>query len=613
MNVMFKSGRSSSGKLRRPLLLLILLFISCSVSALARPLVLEEFILQKRPATHAVSSRDEVAYIIEPRFNDNEELTVDRRLVNVGELFVWSKGRAPRSLGEAAEFVSYSPDGSWLVTAVPEGDAFRFRLFSRDSDTVVDLGWTDKGFFRSGWTSDGRFLYRESIPLPDDSMLTIDTLNVAFDPVSRLVLHDLRTGESRTLDEGNYFDVTVSPSHPVVGWLKLHDFPTLPKTFGWQNWSCEAGLLDLETGKRGHKVLKPQQNQPITLAWVKDGATLSVQAPEELWQISATNIESVKALGPSVPKPKPSLEVSQSFWEIKAAGETLWSNDPSWKDVEVGRPLHLQGEDGSHHWLLLPPAEVEKPSAGYPVVCWVYPGKSYDEKPPYSFDLSDYDPYHPGLFTAKGYAVYLPSILPEHPSGNLTDGLGSADNEPAQAMISAFQQSLVPLEASGWIDRSRLAVAGHSGGGNLSMEIAASSTPITTAMAFSGISDRAAWYLQFPGHFWERRPSEILLWKHIYYNWGEPGQGNMGVPPWENPERWTRNSPVYRADLVDAPLLLVSGRPDATGSQAMFTALERQKKPARFLYFPDEQHFVTGRENQRKLWKEIYKWLEAKL
>ena len=125
----------------------------------------------------------------------------------------------------------------------------------------------------------------------------------------------------------------------------------------------------------------------------------------------------------------------------------------------------------------------------------------------------------------------------------------------------------------------------------------------------SGISDRACWYLTFPRNAAYDSQQAVLIWKHIYYFWGELSQGDMGVPPWEDPARWTRNSPVYRAGQVTAPLLLVSGNTDSLGSEAMFTALERQGKKVRFLHFADEPHYVSGYENFMRLWDEIFTWL----
>ena len=40
----------------------------------------------------------------------------------------------------------------------------------------------------------------------------------------------------------------------------------------------------------------------------------------------------------------------------------------------------------------------------------------------------------------------------------------------------------------------------------------------------------------------------------------------------------------------------------------VFTALKRQGVPARFLYFPDENHFVTKPQNAELWWKTMHEW-----
>ena len=132
-------------------------------------------------------------------------------------------------------------------------------------------------------------------------------------------------------------------------------------------------------------------------------------------------------------------------------------------------------------------------------------------------------------------------------------------------------------------------------------------------MAFSGISDRAMWYWTFPPDVTTRSQPENLIWKYIYFSWGESGQGDMGVPPWKDPDRWTRNSPVYRADLITRPVLLICGESERLHAEAMFTALLRQNKRARMLRFLDEPHYIRGRENYRVLWGELFAWLEENL
>jgi dipeptidyl aminopeptidase/acylaminoacyl peptidase len=45
----------------------------------------------------------------------------------------------------------------------------------------------------------------------------------------------------------------------------------------------------------------------------------------------------------------------------------------------------------------------------------------------------------------------------------------------------------------------------------------------------------------------------------LWQDWAENGQGEMGGPPWEQPERYVVNSPVFQLHRIGAPLLLLAG------------------------------------------------------
>ena len=65
--------------------------------------------------------------------------------------------------------------------------------------------------------------------------------------------------------------------------------------------------------------------------------------------------------------------------------------------------------------------------------------------------------------------------------------------------------------------------------------------------------------------------------------WTETLQGGMGGPPWADPARYIRNSPLMAAGRITTPLLLIDGDQDIgqpTQSGLMFSALYRQNKDA---------------------------------
>ncbi len=84
------------------------------------------------------------------------------------------------------------------------------------------------------------------------------------------------------------------------------------------------------------------------------------------------------------------------------------------------------------------------------------------------------------------------------------------------------------------------------------------------------------------------------------------------APPWEQPERYRVNSPLWRAASVHTPLLLVHGDQDfipVQQAEEFFTALYRQDKRVELVRYAGEEHTIGLRENVLDLWRRIDKWL----
>lgn len=87
---------------------------------------------------------------------------------------------------------------------------------------------------------------------------------------------------------------------------------------------------------------------------------------------------------------------------------------------------------------------------------------------------------------------------------------------------------------------------------------------------------------------------------------------------WENPENYEKNSPHKYVKNWDAPILVIHNEKDfrvplGEGMQA-FTAAQTLGVPSRFLYFPDEGHWVNKPQNSL-LWNRVFfdwldKWLK---
>jgi dipeptidyl aminopeptidase/acylaminoacyl peptidase len=97
----------------------------------------------------------------------------------------------------------------------------------------------------------------------------------------------------------------------------------------------------------------------------------------------------------------------------------------------------------------------------------------------------------------------------------------------------------------------------------------------------------------------------------FFVNW------DLGGPYWESPKTqrdYNRFSPHRFVKNWKTPLLVVHGQKDfrvpVTQGIEAFTAAQVQRVPSRFLYFPDEGHWVMGPQNG-VLWHRIFfDWLD---
>jgi len=84
--------------------------------------------------------------------------------------------------------------------------------------------------------------------------------------------------------------------------------------------------------------------------------------------------------------------------------------------------------------------------------------------------------------------------------------------------------------------------------------------------------------------------------------------------PWENPEGYEKHNPQNFVKHWKTPMLVIHGGQDfrvvETQGMGSFTACQRKGIPSKFLYFPDENHWVLRPANSI-LWHEtVLGWLD---
>ncbi len=279
-----------------------------------------------------------------------------------------------------------------------------------------------------------------------------------------------------------------------------------------------------------------------------------------------------------------------------------WLRDVAEGEIRRVDYSGLAGDDLTG-WLLLPIDH--EPGVRHPLITAVYPGFVFDARArPTMLSIAAHHANNPQLLAARGYAVLFPS-MPLSPEG-----------EPGDPFLEVADGVLPAVDAAiemGIADSDRLGLMGHSYGGYGTYALITQTHRFRAAVAQAGIADLVSLYGQFDARFrYDGDAHEHLLQMSL----AETGQLRMGVAPWQDPERYVRNSPLFAAGDVQTPLLIIQGDMDYVPLQQgeqFFSALYRQGKRARFVRYWGEGHVFQSPANIQDMWQQIFGWFDELL
>ena len=264
-------------------------------------------------------------------------------------------------------------------------------------------------------------------------------------------------------------------------------------------------------------------------------------------------------------------------------------------------PVAHHGEGGRRltSWYLSPAGR--KASEATPLIVLPYPGASYPSPPP-SLRADAWAPTpHARLLSAAGYGVLIPALPTRSTAG-----------EPAQHITSQLEAAVDAALGKNLADPQRVALWGHSFGGYGALIAASQSDRFRAVVAQAAKTDlTAGWGALTPFGRLAPETGPAML---SSIGWTESGQGGLGAPPWAAPERYQRNSPLFRADAIETPVLLIHGDHDFVPlpqAEALFAALYRQGKPAALMTLFGEGHLPSSPANIKAIYDVVLEWLQA--
>jgi dipeptidyl aminopeptidase/acylaminoacyl peptidase len=231
--------------------------------------------------------------------------------------------------------------------------------------------------------------------------------------------------------------------------------------------------------------------------------------------------------------------------------------------------------------------------------------------------------YPPGFDRAKKYPLFV--LIHGGPHNGITNGMQFRWNAQvfgSWGLVTAWpnfhgssgfgqaftdsinpQQDALPYEdviraaqwfaAQPWIDRDRMAAGGGSYGGYLTSILLGRPHPFRALVAHAAVYN---WFTQMGADY----SSEVRRFG----------------PYWDEAQRavFEKGSPHFGAANFATPTLVLHGQRDyrvpVNHGLELYHALLQKGVPTRFVYFPDENHWILKAQNSLVWYREVKRWLD---
>jgi dipeptidyl aminopeptidase/acylaminoacyl peptidase len=267
-----------------------------------------------------------------------------------------------------------------------------------------------------------------------------------------------------------------------------------------------------------------------------------------------------------------------------AAAKLSDHNDALLATVSFGKveSVRYAGSGGAdiQMWVIYPPGF--DPSKKYPLYLILHGGPHNGVTDSWTFR------WNAQVFAGWGYVAAWHNF-----HGSSGFGQDFADSINPDRISKPYQDTIRAAEwfaEKPWIDRERMAAGGGSYGGFLAATLLGREHP------FKALVAHAAVYNEFTQYGADYGASQRRFFEH-----------------WERPEEFARYSPHTNAANFATPTLVIHGQLDQrvpfNNGVELFQTLQNRGVPSRFVYYPDENHWVLKRQNSLFWYREKKDWL----
>jgi dipeptidyl aminopeptidase/acylaminoacyl peptidase len=273
----------------------------------------------------------------------------------------------------------------------------------------------------------------------------------------------------------------------------------------------------------------------------------------------------------------PDLYYSDENFDNPGQITHLDSQRAPWRWGDVQQVAWLSANGDSLEGLLYTPENLDK-TKKYPMLVYFYERNADNLHRFYQITPSR-SIINPAWCVSNGYVVFVPDIP-------------YVTGFPGQSAENAIVSGTLGMAAQfPFIDPTKIGIQGQSWGGYQVAYLVTQTNLYAAAMAGAPVSNMVSAY---GGIRWESGMSRMFQY--------EKTQSRLGATLWEAPFRYIENSPIFFADKVETPLLIMHNDNDGAvpwyQGIEMFMALRRLQKPVWMLTYNDEQHNLTKWPNR---------------
>ena len=261
------------------------------------------------------------------------------------------------------------------------------------------------------------------------------------------------------------------------------------------------------------------------------------------------------------------------FNDAALAGVSLGKVDSVTYSGSGGAPIQM--------WVIHPPGF--DPAKRYPVMMLLHGGPHNGIQ-----DATQWR-WNAHVFASWGYVVTWHNF---HGSSGFGQDFADSINpdwitKPYADTIAAAQW----VAAQPWADTDRMVAAGASYGGFLAATLLGRAHPFKALVAHAAVYNK---YTQIAADFGAEKDRFFEFW--------------------ERPEEFARYSPHTSAGNFVTPTLVIHGQQDlrvpVNHGVELFNTLQKRGVPSKFVYYPDENHWILKPQNSLHWYATVRQWVE---